>query len=70
MARIIRETKSGYVVTSEDHQKIYKILEKEIEIKLLGKKNDDFKFIDVELFEEKYVMSKMINIIEKNIEKR
>lgn len=65
MAKIIRETKSGYVIPSEDHKTIHSILEKEIERKLSGKKNTDFTFNGVECFEEKNVMPDMIKIIEK-----
>lgn len=36
MARIIRQTNSGYVVTGEDHQAIINVLETEMERKLKG----------------------------------
>ena len=68
MANIIRETNSGYVITSENHQAIYSILEKEIEKKISGAKNSDFTFSGVEQFEDKQVMSNMISIIEKTLQ--
>jgi glycosyltransferase involved in cell wall biosynthesis len=65
-AGIIRATNSGYIVSSEDHQKIHKILEKEIQKKLNKDQtapNDVFTFDKVENYEECYVMGKMISVI-------
>ena len=65
-ARIIRETKSGYVVTSEDHEAIHRILETEIQRKYqedVPVNAPEFTFEGVAEFEEKIVVSKMIKII-------
>lgn len=65
-ARIIRETNSGYVVTSEDHEAIHRILETEIQRKFQKRVPDnapEFTFDGVDEFEEKHVISKMIKII-------
>ncbi|MBU0993967.1 MAG: hypothetical protein KJ737_15845 [Proteobacteria bacterium] len=64
MAQIIRDTNSGYVITSEDHKAIYTILKKEIDRKLSGEERKDFDFINVNQFEEENTMSQMIKIIE------
>lgn len=64
MAKIIRETNSGYVITSEDHKAIHSILEKEINGKLTGNTNGNFTFVGVDQYEEKHTISQMINIIE------
>lgn len=68
MANIIRETNSGYVITSEDHQQIHRILEKEIKKKFFNgqlKRNRKFTFEGIEKYEESKVMSDMVNIIER-----
>lgn len=65
-ARIIRETNSGYVVTSEDHEAIHRILETEIQRKFQENVPDNtsgFTFDGVDEFEEKHVISKMAKII-------
>ena len=65
-ARIIRETNSGYVVTSEDHEAIHRILETEIQRKFQENVPDNtsgFTFDGVDEFEEKHVISKMVKII-------
>lgn len=67
MANIIRETNSGYVVTSEDHQQIHRILEIETKKRFSNnqlKRNSQFTFEGIEKYEENRVMSKMVNIIE------
>ena len=66
-ARIIRETKSGYVVTSEDHEAIHRILETEIQRKYqkgVPVNAPEFTFEGVAEFEEKTVVSKMVKIIQ------
>lgn len=68
LAHVIRETNSGYVVSSEDHQTIISILENEMNKKYVA--NDfqnqfSFSFHGIERFEESCVMGEMIRIIEK-----
>ncbi len=66
MAKIIRETKSGNVLTSEDHKQIQEILEKAIDIKFYNKDglSTDFTFEGVDRYEETNVFNNMVNIIE------
>jgi glycosyltransferase involved in cell wall biosynthesis len=65
MADIIRQTNSGYVVTSEDHAKIGNILEIEIQRKFSHETlTETFKFKDVDIYEAKKVTGDMISIIE------
>jgi glycosyltransferase involved in cell wall biosynthesis len=67
MAGIIRNTDSGYVVTKEDHVVIYNILQNAIDKKLSGILNSDFKFKNVEQFEEENTMQQFVQIIEKSV---
>jgi glycosyltransferase involved in cell wall biosynthesis len=65
MADIIRQTNSGYVVTSEDHVRIGHILETEIQRKFSHEAvTETFKFKDVDFYEAKKVTGNMISIIE------
>lgn len=68
IANTIRETNSGYVVTSENHSRIHEILETEIQNKFSDSRQPTsrhFTFTGVEKFEETRVISEMINIIER-----
>ncbi|GAB6910004.1 hypothetical protein DESC_140032 [Desulfosarcina cetonica] len=66
MAAIIRETNSGYVVTSEDHIRIAQILKNEMDRKLgcaTVEEYKNFTFKGIERFEEKTVMSHFVSLI-------
>ncbi|MDY6903906.1 MAG: glycosyltransferase [Thermodesulfobacteriota bacterium] len=63
MASVIRDTKSGYVITSENHHLIQSILKKEIEKKLTGTESSDFSFQDIKQFQEDVTMKKFSKII-------
>jgi glycosyltransferase involved in cell wall biosynthesis len=65
MAEIIRKTESGYVITEENHDMICNILRYEIDKKLAGQTHLDFKFKNIEQFEEKNTMGQFVKIIEK-----
>ena len=71
LAEIIRKTKSGYVVTEEDHEKIIGILKQEVNAKF-GNKEKTFgalSFERIEDYDESYVMSNFVEILENlNIE--
>ncbi|BCS97093.1 hypothetical protein DSLASN_27250 [Desulfoluna limicola] len=62
MARIIRQTNSGYVVTGEDHKAIIDILETEMGRKW-GRAPSPFTFEGVEVFEEVAVFNRMKEIL-------
>ncbi|MDY6824155.1 MAG: glycosyltransferase [Thermodesulfobacteriota bacterium] len=64
MAGIIRRTQSGYVITEENHDMVCNILQKEIDNKLAGKTDLNFKFKNIEQFEEKNTMGQFVQIIE------
>jgi glycosyltransferase involved in cell wall biosynthesis len=67
MAAIIRNTNSGYVVTSEDHERIKEILKMEIDNKFNRAGASDvpgFTHVGIERFEEEAVMNNFVNIIE------
>ncbi len=66
MAKIIRETKAGNVLTSENHEEIQMILEKAIDMKFNNNENLStvFTFEGVDRFEEVNVFNNMIEIIE------
>jgi glycosyltransferase involved in cell wall biosynthesis len=67
-ARVIRKTNSGYVVTAEDHGAIRRILETEIQRKFprgVPVNAPEFTFDGVAEFEERTVVSKMVEIIQK-----
>ncbi len=66
MARIIRQTNSGYVVTGEDHQAIINVLETEMERKLKGGV-PPFTYEGVGVFEETAVFNGMKEILERGI---
>jgi glycosyltransferase involved in cell wall biosynthesis len=66
MAKIIRETKAGNVVTSENHKEIQQILENAIDMKFDNNESfsPGFTFEGVDRFEEVNVFNNMIEIIE------
>ncbi len=68
MAQIIRTTNSGYVVTSQEQEKIGVIIEEMIDHKFNNNKivqERKFTFNGTDRFEEENVMSEFISIIEK-----
>lgn len=68
IARVIRETNSGYVVTSENHQLIQSILENEIHKKFFRNHDTTFSFQGIEQFQESAVMGKFSKILDKIVE--
>ena len=66
LAEIIRKTKSGFVVTEEDHDKIIDILKQEVNAKF-GSKEKTFEalsFKGIRDYEESHVMSNFVEIVE------
>jgi glycosyltransferase involved in cell wall biosynthesis len=63
----IRKTNSGYVVTSEDHAAVHRILEEEIRRKFGGgtpRSERRFTFTGVEEYEERNVFRRMVRILD------
>jgi glycosyltransferase involved in cell wall biosynthesis len=73
LARMIRATRSGYVLTSEDHLRIAEILQQQIDQKFsdqqLGTVNST-QFLCTHRFEEEYVMDRFLSIIDRVSELR
>ncbi|MDD2735998.1 MAG: glycosyltransferase [Desulfuromonadaceae bacterium] len=70
MAEVIRSTKSGYILLSEDHDKVREILENEIRCKFKHEiQSDDARFIfeGIDRFEEENVMRGFTEIIENTL---
>jgi len=71
MINILKKIGCAYIITTEDHPKIHKILESEINKKFYSRsltETNNFSFDGIEQFEEKYVISNMIKIIEKTLQ--
>jgi glycosyltransferase involved in cell wall biosynthesis len=67
MMETIRRTNSGYVITSEDHAAVHRILEEEIRRKFDGGAPGPerrFTFTGVEEYEERKVIQRMIRILD------
>ena len=63
----IRKTNSGYVITSEDHAAVHRILEEEIRRKFDGGTSGSerrFTFTGVEEYEERNVFRRMVRILD------
>jgi glycosyltransferase involved in cell wall biosynthesis len=67
MMETIRKTNSGYVITSEDHSVLHRILDEEIRRKFGGgtpRPEKRFTFTGIEEYEERNVFGRMIRILE------
>lgn len=71
MMETIRRTNSGYVITSEDHAAVHRILEEEIRCKFDGgtpRPERPFTFTGVEEYEEQEVFRRMVRILDGLVE--
>lgn len=71
MMETIRKTNSGYVITSEDHAAVHRILEEEIRRKFDGgapRPVGPFTFTGVEEYEEREVFRRMVRILDGLVE--
>ena len=67
MMETIRKTNSGYVITSEDHTAVHRILEEEIRRKFDGgtpRSEGRFTFTGIEEYEERNVFRRMVRILD------
>lgn len=66
VADVIKETNSGYAITSENHRAIVKIISNELESKfgIDSKTKSNFTFSNIDRFSEENVMEQMARIIQ------